>query len=159
MRFKVLAVAVVFVLGTCVAALAADISGKWSTEMAGMGGGEPMKINYTFKVSGTTFTGTSEAMGMENPVTEGKIDGDNVSFVVKVDMMGNEMKMKYKGKIAGDQITLTMEMEGGMGGPGGGMGGPGGPGGGPGGGMGGPGGGGPGGPGGGMPPMVLKRVK
>jgi hypothetical protein len=156
MKFKVLAVAIV-VLGTITAAWAADINGKWVAEMPGMGGGEPMKINYTFKGTGTTFTGTSEAMGSESPVTDGKIDGDNVSFVVKVDMMGNAMTLKYKGKIAGDQITVTMEMEGGMGGPGGGgMGGPGGPGGG---GMGGPGGGGPGGPGGGMPPTVLKRVK
>jgi hypothetical protein len=141
MRFKVLAIAVV-VLGIATAAWAADINGKWTSEMAGMGGGEPMKINYTFKADGATFTGTSEAMGMESKVTDGKIDGDKVSFVVNVDMGGNAMKLKYKGTIAGDEMKLTMEMDGGM--PGGGMGGPG------------------GGEGGGMPPMpptVLKRVK
>jgi hypothetical protein len=66
------------------------------------------------------------------------------------------MKMLYKGKVSGDEIKITREMQGGMGGPGG-----------PGGGMGAPpaGAGGPGGPGGGMggprPPMemIAKRAK
>jgi hypothetical protein len=98
-----------------------------------------MKIFYNFKVDGTNLTGTSGPEGMESPFSEGKIDGDNISFAITF----GEMKMKMKGKIAGDEIKLKMEMEGGPGG-----GGPGG---------GGPGGGGPG--GGGPPEMVLKRAK
>ena len=53
-------------------------------------------------------------------IIDGKINGDNISFAVKIDMMGNEMTIKYKGTVAGDEIKLTMEFEGGMGGPGGG---------------------------------------
>jgi hypothetical protein len=137
MKFKVLAV--VMVLGMIAsAAYAADITGKWMMEMPGMGGGDPMKIFYNFKVEGTTLTGTTGPEGMESPFTEGKIDGDNISFAVAF----GEMKMKMKGKVKGDQIELSMDMEGA-----------------PAGGPGGPGGGGPGGPGGGMPPMVLKRAK
>jgi hypothetical protein len=132
MKFKILAV--VFVLGMMLStASAADISGKWVMEMAGMGDGAPMKIIYNFKVDGTTLTGTSGPEGQETAFTDGKIAGDTISFNISF----GEMKMKMKGKVAGDQITLTMEMEGG---PGGGAGGP-------------------GGPGGGMPPMVLKRAK
>ncbi len=135
MKLKILVV--VMVLGMMSAAVwAADISGKWVTEVAGMGGGEPMKIFYNFKVDGTNLTGTTGPEGMESPFSEGKIDGDNISFTVAF----GEMKMKMKGKVAGEEIKLTMEMEGGMGGPGGG-----GPGGGPG--------------GGGPPEMVLKRAK
>jgi hypothetical protein len=150
MKFKILAIAVM-VLGMIAVVYAADITGKWVMEMPGMGGGDPMKINYTFKVDGANLTGSTTGMqGEAIPISEGKINGNDISFVVKMDMMGTEMKMKYKGTVAGDEITLKMEMEGGMGGPGGpGGGGPGA----------GPGGGGPGGPGGGMPPMVLKRVK
>jgi hypothetical protein len=133
MKFKVLAVVVVLGMMTT-AAMAADISGKWFMEMAGgMGDGAPMKINYTFKVDGTTLTGTSGPEGQETAFTDGKIAGDTISFTIAF----GEMKMKMKGKVAGEQITLSMEMEGGMGGPGGGE----------------------GGPGGGMPPMVLKRAK
>jgi hypothetical protein len=136
MRFKVLAV--VMVLGIIsAAAYAADINGKWVSEVAGMGGGDPMKIFYNFKVDGTNLTGTTGPEGSESPFSEGKIDGDNISFVIAF----GEMKMKMKGKIAGEEIKLKMEMEGGPGGPGGG----------------GPGDGGPG--GGGAPEMVLKRAK
>ena len=141
MRFKILAVVVVLGM-IAAAAYAADINGKWVTEVAGMGGGEQMKIFYNFKVDGTNLSGTTGPEGMESPFTEGKIDGDNISFTVAF----GEMKMKMKGKIAGEEIKLKMEMEGGMGGPGGG--GPD---------AGGPGGGGPG--AGGPPEMVLKRVK
>ncbi len=164
MRSKIL-VMVVAVLGLMLAtAWGADIAGTWKGERPGMGG-QPMELSFTFKVNGSEFTGTSSAMGNENPISEGKINGDEISFVVKVDMMGNEMKINYKGKVSGDEMRLTMRMEGGMGGPpgggpgGGGMGGP--PGGGPGGGgMGGPPGGSPGGRGmGGPPELVLNRVK
>ena len=136
MKMKILAM--VMVLGmVSAAAWGADISGKWVTEVAGFGGGEPMKIFYDFKVDGTNLTGTTGPEGMESPFSEGKIDGDNISFTVAF----GEMKMKMKGKVVGEEIKLTMEMEGGMGGPGGG----------------GPGGGGPG--GGGPAEMVLKRAK
>ena len=67
---------------------------------------------------------------------------------------GNEVKILYKGKVAGDEIKFTREMQGGMmGGPGGGPGGPGGPGGGQGGGRG------PGGGGGMGMEFVAKRAK
>jgi len=130
MKFKILAVVVVLGMISA-AAWAADVSGKWVTEVPGMGGGDPMKIFYNFKVDGQNLTGTTGPEGMESPFTEGKIDGDNISFTVAF----GEMKMKMKGKIAGEEIKLKMEMEGGMGGPGGGPG------------------------GGGAPEMVLKKAK
>jgi hypothetical protein len=131
MKSKILVA--VMVLGMIsAAAWASDISGKWVTEVAGFGGGEPMKIYYNFKVDGTNLTGTTGPEGMESPFSEGKVEGNNISFTVAF----GEMKMKMKGNIIGEEIKLKMEMEGGMGGPGG------------------------EGPGGGGPPeMVLKRVK
>ena len=139
MRFKILAM-VVIVLGLALmTAVAADVTGKWISEREGRGG-ETMTTTYNFKVDGTALTGTvSSPMGGDNAISNGKIEGDNISFAVKMEMMGNTMTMKYKGTVAGDEIKLTMEFEGGMGGPGG------------------------GGPGGGGPPkafeMTLKRAK
>jgi len=122
MRFKILAMAVM-VFGLVLAtAVAADVTGKWVSEIQGKGG-EPMSIAFNFKAEGTNLTGTMAGpMGGENAISEGKIDGDNISFAVKMDFGGNEMIMKYKGTVAGEEIKLTMEMEGGMGGPGGGPG-------------------------------------
>ena len=59
-------------------------------------------------------------MGTPNEILDGKIDGDNISFTIKVKMGPNEMKVKYTGIVKGDEIELKFAMEGGMGGPGGG---------------------------------------
>lgn len=156
MRIKIL-VLTVFALSVMLSsALGADIAGTWKGTREMMG--QSMEVSFTFvpdKSDATKFTGTTPGrQGGENKITEGKIDGNNVSFTVVMEggMMAG-MKMKYKGAITGDEMKLTMEMDmsgvdmsamgGGMGGPGGG----------PGGGM--------GGPGGGRPPMelIVKKVK
>ena len=123
MRFKILAMAVM-VFGLILAtAVAADVTGKWTSERQGRGG-ETTTTTYTFKAEGTNLTGTvSSPMGGDSAISEGKIDGDNISFVQKMDFGGNEMILKYKGTVAGDEIKLALEIEGGMGGPGGGPGG------------------------------------
>ncbi len=156
MRTKILITAVVVLGAMLTTAWGADITGKWKGSMDMMG--QSMELGFTFKAAGSTLTGTSAGpQGEEYPISEGKIEGDNISFVVKVTGQ-MEMKINYKGKISGEEIKLTMQFDmAGMGGPGGGGPGGGGPGGG-GPGMGGPG----GGPGGGMPgppELVLKRVK
>jgi hypothetical protein len=164
MRNKMLLVGAIMLLALVASALAADVAGKWINEREGQQG--PVQTVFNFKVAGTTLTGTVTARGGDTEITEGKVDGDNISFVVVRKFNETEMKTLYKGKVAGDEIKFTVERQGGPGGPGGGMGGPGG---GPGGGMGAPpagagGQGGPGGPGAGGPPrgpqeMIAKRAK
>ena len=119
MRFKILAMSIMTLGLVLATALAADIDGKWISEREGRGG-ETMTTTYMFKAEGTELTGTvSSPMGGDNPISEGKIDGNNISFVQKMSFQGNEMTLKYNGTIEGDEINLTMEFEGGMGGPGG----------------------------------------
>ena len=111
---KKVVLATVFMLVTCFA-FSADVDGKWTAEMDMMG--TPMVLNYTFKADGNTLTGTNgaEGMGPETPISEGKIDGNNISFVVVVDAMGMEMRINHTGKIEGNEIKLNMDM--GMGEP------------------------------------------
>lgn len=172
MRIKILVMTILALSVILATAWAADISGTWKGEMAGMrGGGTPMEFTFTAKAEGNKLTGTWKGpQGEGTEITNGKIDGDKVSFTVKTAGKMAGMKINYKGTVSGDEMKLTMEfdmsgvdfsqMGGGRGGPGGGgMGGPP-PGGG--GGMGGPppgGGGGMGGRGGGMPPMELTLKK
>lgn len=123
MRLKMFAITVSIFCLIVGAAVAADITGTWVGEFQGDpgGGGEAMKITFNLKADGSTLTGTNVGpQGNENEIIEGKIDGDKVSFAVKIDMMGNEMKINYKGAVSGDELKLTFSMEGGMGGPGGG---------------------------------------
>ena len=88
-------------------ASAADIDGKWAGEIVG----QSMEIAFTFKAEGTTLTGVHIVNGQETPIKDGKIDGNNISFTVTLDM-GGETKIPHKGTISGDQIKITYEMAG-----------------------------------------------
>jgi len=121
----------VFAVAACLlvtgASLAAGVDGKWTGQFNSGMGGEPMNMEFTFKANGNVLTGTTIGGpdGKQIPIKDGKIDGNNLSFVVAVDFGGQEMKFNYKGVLSGDEIKLTFEMPG-MGGPGGGPGGGGG---------------------------------
>lgn len=94
-----------------VSPFAADISGKWAAEMQGPQG--TMTTTFTFKVEGEKLTGTVSGRGGDTPLTDGVVKGDEVSFNVTRTMNGNEMKMAYKGKVAGDEIKMTRTRQGG----------------------------------------------
>ena len=117
MRIRNLALVVAVLSLMLATALAADITGKWKGSMDMMG--QSMELGFIFKVDGSTLTGTSIGpQGDETPISDGKIEGDDLSFVVKITGQ-MEMTINYKGKIVGDdEIKLTMQMDmGGMGGP------------------------------------------
>jgi len=40
-------------------------------------------------------------------ITEGTVNGDDISFVENLDYMGMPLRIVYKGKIAGDEIKFT----------------------------------------------------
>jgi len=88
-------------------AVAADIDGKWTGEIVG----QSMQISFTFKAEGTTLTGVHIVNGQETPIKNGKIEGNNISFTVTLDM-GGETEIPHKGTLSGDQIKMTYEMMG-----------------------------------------------
>jgi hypothetical protein len=95
------------------AALAADVTGKWTGQMAGPDGGDGFEIAFTFKQDGAKLTGTVQGpQGDPIEITDGKVDGDKVSFVVKIDANGG-MKITHNGTISGDEIKLSSKVEGG----------------------------------------------
>jgi opacity protein-like surface antigen len=90
------------------AALAADITGNWT------GTTDQFSLKFTFKQDGETLTGAvTGPQGDPLPISDGKVQGDKVSFTVKVDMGGNSMKITHEGVVKGDEITLTTKVEGG----------------------------------------------
>ena len=105
-------------LALCAAsAVAADISGKWVAQIPGRDG-TPQEQIFTFKMAGDTLTGTIATGRGDQEISEGKVSGDDVSFVVVRKFQDMEMKSTYKGKVAGNEIRFTMErqMPGGRGG-------------------------------------------
>lgn len=92
-------------------AMAADISGKWTAETPGRNGGAPRVTTFTFKVDGSKLTGNISRPGrggdpMVSEITDGKVDGNTVTFSVKMTMGGNDVVSTYKGTINGDTIDL-----------------------------------------------------
>jgi hypothetical protein len=88
-------------------AIAADIDGKWAGEIVG----QNMEIAFTFKADGAKLNGVHIVNGQETSIQEGKIEGNNISFTVTLNM-GEEMKIPHKGTISGDEIKMTYEMMG-----------------------------------------------
>jgi hypothetical protein len=87
---------------------AADISGKWKLTFTLQD--QTLENDLVMKVEGDKVTGTmtSPRLG-EAPLQEGKISGDDVSFVVVRDFGGNELKLNYKGKVSGAEIKFQVD--------------------------------------------------
>ena len=94
-------------------AFAADVSGTWKGT-ADIGG-NTVERTFVFKVEGAKLTGetTSQMMG-KSTITDGKVDGDSLSFTITVKFQDNEMKLNYKGKVSGDTLKFDVEGVGGQ---------------------------------------------
>ena len=87
-----------------VSAFAADVDGKWSGTISTPNGDFPQ--TFTFKADGAKLSGSLELMpGMEIPIDEGKVDGNNISFSVTLDF-GMPFKLTYTGVVAGNELKL-----------------------------------------------------
>ena len=102
-------------------ASAADITGNWKATLDM--GGQSMERTFVFKQDGAKLSGetTSSMMG-KSAITDGKVEGDAVTFTITADMQGQQMKLTYKGKIvSATEIKFTVETGGAGGGFGGGQ--------------------------------------
>ena len=100
-----LALAAMFVTLGAVTALAADLTGKWTATVETPRGTQD--ITFDFKADGAALTGKVTSPRGESDITDGKIDGANLSFTQVVNFNGNEMKISYTGKVDGDSIKFT----------------------------------------------------
>jgi hypothetical protein len=109
-RMTKLILPALLLLGISGAALAADIDGKWTAEVEGRRG--TVTQTLVLKSSGGNLTGSFDG-GRGNPVdiSDGKIDGTNVSFKVIREFNGNQFAQQYKGALSdtGD-LNLTVSM-------------------------------------------------
>lgn len=93
-------------------ALAGDVTGKWTAQVPGRGG-NTREVTYNLKADGSKLTGTTTGFqGNDIQITDGTVDGDNISFTTKVDTPNGAMVMKYTGKVSGDEIKMTQQREG-----------------------------------------------
>ena len=117
---KKLLFVVTLMLVVAFALMAADVTGKWVAEQPGRNGGPGRQVTFDLKADGATLTGTmSGGMGggrrgggggapQAREISDGKVDGNNISFTVKMEFNGNTMVTKYEGTLSGDELKLKV---------------------------------------------------
>jgi hypothetical protein len=92
-------------------ASAADLSGTWKAAIETPNGS--FDTTFKFKVDGNKLTGTvNNQFGGEQAISEGKVEGENVSFEIAGSFNGNDFKLNYKGKLVGEELKFTVEITG-----------------------------------------------
>jgi hypothetical protein len=118
---KKLLFATTFLLVFAFGAFAADVTGKWTGQVAGRNG--PQDITLNLKVEGAKLTGTVLGGGggrggggggapMPREISDGKVDGNNISFKVSFDAGGQTRTTTYTGTLAGEELNMKQTREG-----------------------------------------------
>ena len=74
--------------------------GRWQGTLDTANG--PVTLTYDFKVKGQVLTGTEESPMFSRSISEGKVNGDKISF--KTTVNGNSIE--HQGTVSGDTIQL-----------------------------------------------------
>jgi hypothetical protein len=108
MLLRAAAVAVIVLLA--VPAAAADVTGTWKASFDTQIGVQ--NYTYTFGVKDGALTGKIQSeMGGTTDVTEGKVDGDKISFVELFKFQDMEIRIAYTGKVtSADEIKFTRQV-------------------------------------------------
>ena len=90
--------------------LAADATGTWTGDQPGPNG-NTYAITFKLKADGGKLTGTMGGEQFEQPIQNGEIHGDDISFSVHLDF-GDGIDLKYTGKVAADKIDFKVQRSG-----------------------------------------------
>ena len=90
--------------------LAADPTGTWAGDQPGRDG-NTYNITFKLKAEGAKLTGTMGGDQFEQPIQNGEIHGDDISFTVHLDF-GDGIDLKYTGKVATDKIDFKVQRSG-----------------------------------------------
>jgi enterochelin esterase-like enzyme len=92
--------------------LAADLTGRWKAQFDTQIGLQ--KYTFTLKQEGNSVTGkaNSEIGGekYESKLKDGKVEGDTVSFVEELNFQGNDLEIRYQGKLSGKEIKFSRKV-------------------------------------------------
>jgi hypothetical protein len=88
---------------TCWLASAADIDGKWTAETERKGA--EVTETLLLKANGNKLTGSMQRAGRALEISEGVVNGNDVSFKV---VRRDGATQQYKGSLSGDSLKLMM---------------------------------------------------
>jgi hypothetical protein len=90
-------------------ALGAGVRGKWKGSVIGREGARA--VYFLFEAEGERLTGKMIDNHGDNLISEGKIEGDQLSFTIVYDLSGDKVKRVYRGTLSGDEIHFTCQAE------------------------------------------------
>jgi hypothetical protein len=88
-----------------VCAFAADIDGKWTATYDTQNGS--VTTTWDLKADGAKLTGKASSSFGDRDITEGKINGKEVSWVEVIDAQGTTIRVVCKGTVNGDELRLS----------------------------------------------------
>ncbi len=101
LRARMTVALIVLAAGFTVAATQKSaVDGRWKGTVSTPNG--DFTMTYTFKAKGQVLTGTVETEMGSQPITDGKVNGDKISF--KTSYNGNPID--HQGTVSGDTIQL-----------------------------------------------------
>lgn len=140
MKNRIVSIGAVILLFPLTSTWAVDLTGNWIAKIPNYPGVAATASNYeadrekmasapkpffievvfSFKEVGDKLTGEITDPEGNTQISDGKIDGDDISFIIKRGIDGEQVNQRCKGTIAGrvygDEIELICKVEGGKGG-------------------------------------------
>ena len=108
MTYRISIMAVVALAAFALSASAADVTGKWTAEFETRIGQQ--KYTFELKADGSTLTGKATSPRGTQDIKEGKVHGDEVSFVEMLELQDQQIRIEYTGKVNGDEMKLTRKV-------------------------------------------------
>ena len=85
---------------------------QWQLERVCRNANGTVERSFVFKQDGSKLTGeTSSVRFGTSKIEDGKVEGDDVSFQLTINVGGSEGKVIYKGKVEGDTIKFKVEIQ------------------------------------------------
>ena len=83
-----------------------SVDGTWNVVVKSPMGDQPSTL--TLAADGATLTGTASAQGNTNPIANGKVDGDTVSWSNSI-TTPFPMTLEFCGKVDGDSLSGSVK--------------------------------------------------
>jgi hypothetical protein len=97
-------------LASATLTFAADPTGTWTGDQPGRDG-NTYHITFKLKADSGKLTGTMAGDQFEQPIKNGEMHGDDISFTVHLEF-GDGIDLKYTGKVGTDSIDFKVQRNG-----------------------------------------------
>lgn len=105
MIFRRVVALVVIALAFLAAAWAAGATGKWTATFNTQVGEQ--KYTWDLTATGSKLTGKYTSTNGNGEISDGKIEGDDLSWVEMLKFQDMDLRIVYKAKLSGDELRIS----------------------------------------------------